>query len=463
MPKERLTSILKKKESINRDEVHDILKRHDLSEKTDKITDILNVPDVDILNDLPATEDALGFDALARTISSIILSETTDTPITICIDGAWGSGKTSLLKLIEAQARMFRVHCVWINAWNIETKEDMIANIRFEIEGIYEQIDKEMTEKLEKELPEDYSNYKMEIERATQKLSQWGKPSILGFNEIIQKVISLDAGIRKSASTRLLIFIDDIDRTFPGQIANLFKTLKLFLESPHCVFIMAMDINIVASYLQNYYQDRTQNIFLVNTNLHDVKSQEVNLNVDQSKQPQNEAAKFGYSYLEKLIQIHFEVPSLTRESVANYLSEAGVIDDILEIIHWTPDADILNPRRLKRYVNWLSVSLQLVNSTRISCVSSINVLRLMALRRNYPVLYSKLKSDMSFNIKAIETALSVTKDEMDSLEASNGFNFIIENIDDFARYLKKISHDELMEFDKNLSIVPVLNSKHNRL
>src|SRR5204863_171441 len=54
------------------------------------------------------------------------------------------------------------------------------------------------------------------------------------FQELV-RVLLKDSG---RPSPRLIIFIDDLDRALPEQVADVFKNLKLILESPRCVFVL---------------------------------------------------------------------------------------------------------------------------------------------------------------------------------------------------------------------------------
>jgi polynucleotide 5'-kinase involved in rRNA processing len=54
-----------------------------------------------ILNDLPTECDALDFEPYADTLKDIIASPSTHTPLTIGVFGTWGSGKTSLMRMIQ--------------------------------------------------------------------------------------------------------------------------------------------------------------------------------------------------------------------------------------------------------------------------------------------------------------------------------------------------------------------------
>lgn len=52
-----------------------------------------------IVNDQPTETDALDFTPYVETLADII--QTGNTPLTIGVFGGWGSGKTSLMKMVR--------------------------------------------------------------------------------------------------------------------------------------------------------------------------------------------------------------------------------------------------------------------------------------------------------------------------------------------------------------------------
>ncbi|WP_298816678.1 KAP family P-loop NTPase fold protein [Chloroflexus sp.] len=68
--------------------------------------------------DLPATEDELGFDPAIKTLTKIIQdAQQADTPLTIGIYGPWGSGKTSMMRMILEKLDYTKCVTVWFDAW----------------------------------------------------------------------------------------------------------------------------------------------------------------------------------------------------------------------------------------------------------------------------------------------------------------------------------------------------------
>ena len=75
---------------------------------------------LNIYGDSPTIEDGLGFDKYADVLLNLIEEFDGKTCLTIGIHGSWGSGKTSLMKMLEKRLKdndddTFKP--IWFNAW----------------------------------------------------------------------------------------------------------------------------------------------------------------------------------------------------------------------------------------------------------------------------------------------------------------------------------------------------------
>lgn len=81
-----------------------------------------------VLDDSPAEEDLLGYSQYSSTLAELVLSQHTFTPLTIGIFGAWGSGKTTLMRLTKAEidkAGASHYFTIWFNAWKYNRESDL--------------------------------------------------------------------------------------------------------------------------------------------------------------------------------------------------------------------------------------------------------------------------------------------------------------------------------------------------
>lgn len=87
----------------------------------------------ELYSDKPVVDfaaDRLGFGDISRGLSRFIRNENTRPPLTIGITGRWGSGKSSLMRLLEADLRERGFSPVWFNAWHHQSAESMLSALQ---------------------------------------------------------------------------------------------------------------------------------------------------------------------------------------------------------------------------------------------------------------------------------------------------------------------------------------------
>lgn len=84
-----------------------------------------------LLNDNPVTDmhrqDQLGTARLVDALRQLLDNRDTRAPLAISVNGPWGSGKTSIMKMLETELkRTRRFQFVWFNAWQYRTEEQIL-------------------------------------------------------------------------------------------------------------------------------------------------------------------------------------------------------------------------------------------------------------------------------------------------------------------------------------------------
>jgi pantothenate kinase-related protein Tda10 len=74
----------------------------------------------ELLSDSPQTIDRLGFKPMADILVEVIRQ--TQPPFTIGVFGEWGSGKTTLMTLVQRELQRSGAKTVWFNARNTMAK-----------------------------------------------------------------------------------------------------------------------------------------------------------------------------------------------------------------------------------------------------------------------------------------------------------------------------------------------------
>ena len=100
-----------------------------------------------------------------------------------------------------------------------------------------------------------------------------------------KKVDSKSQGLNDDA--RLIIFIDDLDRCEESVIVQLLESIKLYLHSQRCVFILGIDPDAVLGALKRHWKERSE--------------------------------QSNAEYLEKLVQAQLEVPQPAIQLIRNLI------------------------------------------------------------------------------------------------------------------------------------------------
>jgi len=73
--------------------------------------------------------DKLGFRPIARGVAGFLRNPKTQLPVTLAINGAWGSGKSSLMNLTSGELRRAGFRPVWFNAWHHQEDVNLLASL----------------------------------------------------------------------------------------------------------------------------------------------------------------------------------------------------------------------------------------------------------------------------------------------------------------------------------------------
>lgn len=212
--------------------------------------------------DLPVDPNQEGHDLLnvgpyIKGLSEFI--QNCPTPMTIAIQGDWGTGKTSMMKMIDHQLQQIsdqKPLTVWFNTWQYSqfNMEDnlQLSLINYLVEKISpEEKKKDMRKRLIK-LAKGAAVFGMRTIIDQAGLSTDHLPDVEGETEmqdVAREVESLKEQFAKAVGMqpyeRVIIFIDDLDRLNPEIAVGVLETLKLFLDVPGCVYILAVDAEVV--------------------------------------------------------------------------------------------------------------------------------------------------------------------------------------------------------------------------
>ena len=301
-------------------------------------------------------EDSLKIKKYSNALVTFIKNSLT--PMTIGIQGSWGSGKTSLLNTIYAQLDDANEHedsndfkVIWINSWEnslMATPEEALIKIINEIINGLNEVDPSLT---------NVKKVKEAATTAAKGILRVGAGILGGAagNDVMSEVLEstnsikqlrvqlseLVHAIRQSDGQRvdkIVIFVDDLDRVDPPEAVKILELLKNIFNIPGCIFVLAIDYDVVIKGLKDKFGERT---------------------------PENEY-EFR-AFFDKIIQLPFLMP-VQNYDIGNYVNDLlrkigfqdeNVID--VDFVNKVVDNTIGgNPRTIKRLINSLAL-IKIVN------------------------------------------------------------------------------------------------------
>ena len=336
---------------------------------TDKPTSTLN-------------EDAFGVQQYITGLNDFIME--CYTPMTIAIQGDWGSGKTSMMNMIREQLGD-RVITTWFNTWQYSqfNMGDALA-VSFLSRLIAD---------LETEQDQKTNN----IKKALKTISRFAKTAGViaadtfvggkaadtienGFSALSEQTetdmpqainelkdqfqTAVNNKIQQSGKDRLVIFIDDLDRLHPGKAVELLEVLKLFLDCDNCVFVLAIDYAVVSQGVKQKYGEL----------------------IGEEK---------GKSFFDKIIQVPFKMP-VAQYDVKNYVTASlqalGIaVSDVeaeayVKLIQRSVGC---NPRAMKRLFNaFLLLNKIAANGTVIDAAQRKMLFAILCLQLSFENIYN---------------------------------------------------------------------------
>ena len=357
-------------------------------------------------SDQPTTKDSLGFEPYVDAIAKFLASEDTKPPLTLSIEGEWGSGKSSFMLMLEETLRaQSKPSCLTLrfNAWRHDKEDALWAAFALEFlrrirrqcpvlarwlgdfrlffsryhwwEGWGELIRvaaiwtafvllagtlfvafvEQGPDLLGKVLDDKTGGLIGFVGRlgggagalaviavAFLKIKELlGSPLELGlrkylrspgyedrvafverFHEDFDRIVRAYAGDRK-----VYVFIDDLDRCEIPKAADLMQALNLLIaDDPRLIFIVGMDREKVAAGLAVKYEKLLPYLMTQDTSASPDGSGPWPPPEPQRPQPSLEAAtrrfglEYGYSFLEKFIQLPFRVPAPQPDDLGRFLT-----------------------------------------------------------------------------------------------------------------------------------------------
>ncbi len=434
-----------------------------MTELQEGITDWKRYP---LLLDEPTDVDLLSFDAVASTVVDAVLDPRLD-PIALGLSGSWGSGKTSVLRLIGRQLRP---------AEGAEPTRIVIETDPWRYDpqlGIKESLIGEILTAIEAALPADGLGEKSRVllKRLVRRVD-WTKamklaatsaitvtlPSVDKVLELVKPkgevegdeppepitdMVQFRAEFEKLLESEglaeienVVVLVDDLDRCLPETVVETLETIRLFLSVPKMSFVIAADEERVAEAIATRFSDDGE--------IGEESPARLYLHkIVQTSVPVPALSDFDTEAYLVLLQIRSLVPddadydvivaevaearraAATLESVksmqrADFAEQRNNAARIRPIIHEKTRG---NPRRIKRFLNDLSVRLSIAAKRGIA-LDEATIAKLMVLEQYFSEDFKTLtdwlrQRTLRANLEALE-ALAGTPEATESTDDTPG-------------------------------------------
>ncbi|CAM5435152.1 KAP family P-loop NTPase fold protein [Rhodanobacter lindaniclasticus] len=329
-------------------------------------------------SDRPSTDpkqDLFGHAPFARTLAKAIRGYHGSDGIVLALYGPWGSGKSTVLAYVqhelESGPEADRPVVVPFNPWWFSGQEHLAKAFLGQLQAV---------------LPAKYKGF----EKIGNLLAEFsgalgGVADLAGKSfgiPFVGKVLETGAkrlatkprdvpALKKALSDlllaqkkRVLVVIDDIDRLAPDEVRQLFTVIKALADFPYVTYLLAFDREVATTAIS-----------------------------EQTGLP-------GERYLEKIIQVPFELPRPDRTALRQALFKrldavmAPTPEGRFDNMHWNNifhsglDPLITVPRDVVRLTNALSVTYPAV----VGEVNPVDFIAIEALRVFQPAVYDAIRT-----------------------------------------------------------------------
>ncbi len=312
----------------------------------------------EILSDQEYQEDTLNFDKYTRALAEIV-TNTKTLPVTIGIFGDWGTGKTTLMRMVQEQLGK-SCKTIWFNAWKYDDKQYLSKAL---LKTIFDEAMKSTD--INAEVIKDI------FKRATDFVGQalhdkkWGT--------LFFETFSLDPEYRNLVEDathqiikqyvgdegRLVIFIDDLDRCLPENAITILETIKLYLDNERCIIVLGADRDVIEMAINQRY-------------------------------PKLKIT--GKDYLEKIVQFPFTIPQADKSLLRQYLAQQTLptgerFKDVKQVADMVLSGADQNMRRLKRLINQLRFMITVAGIEKAKETPVAVLTKLLVLQTRFPDFY----------------------------------------------------------------------------
>ena len=418
-------------------------------------------------------QDLLGRTIFSKQLGEAIYKYDGKDGLVIGVFGKWGTGKTSILNMVVNEINYLSDNdddspiIVKFSPWNYSDKDNLIS-IFFRV--LKNRLDMDKDEETRKKIGKALTDYSDALDALSlvpmvgSGLATILKTIAKAQGAELSKEVDIDTTkenletVLDDTNQKIIVIIDDIDRLTNTQIRDIFQLVKQVGNFPNIIYVLSMDRDVVCRALESVH------------------------NID------------GADYLEKIVQIPFEIPALMKlklreifltklEDTVKAISDKSKIDQSYwsEVFTYCIESYIKTLRDVNRVINtfqfrykifyeetsledmvalttievlepqlyqWIAGNKDLLCSTYSHSLSTI-----LRNKENYRISiceeFKKLGINTDIGIKFLTTLFPVFADDIDE----NRVRYTSSNIRETMRVAQEERFDSYFMFD--LKGIPV--------
>ena len=327
-----------------------------------------------VLNDEPVDDDdgdLLGLAETARSLTDLITTSRVSTPFTVAIDAGWGTGKSSLMRLMRSQLEGDGVPTAWFNAWT--SGSDALEVL---IKSVLLSFDRSILRRAYHRLSRRRRLIGVARIAAAVVISVFGLRRLVDglwtqltvdakarneIRDVVREMAQEWVGSGRGPDRQLVVFVDDLDRCSGDVVLSVCEAIKLYLDVPGLVFVIGCDQAALARNVQDAEGSATR----------------------------------ALEHLEKVVQVNYRAPApdedAVRRLIEGYAERSGTSelfrDGLATLITQRTKR---NPRRIKRLINSFVLEYRLNRDWRRFGAAAL--VRIILLQHFYPGFYRLLIS-----------------------------------------------------------------------
>lgn len=291
--------------------------------------------EIEVMQGNPFAKDKLNREPLADNLTCIA-NIYADTGAVIAIDGDWGAGKTTFVRMWSQKLLEDNYKAIYFNAWETDFQDDPFIALMSELNAVFRDsptfknvvtscariglkvIGEAAKGIVKKTTGVDSDEIKAGIDELVDQCNkkmtdyQQQKDNLKDFKNKLKEFVASE-----SNGKPVFFFIDELDRCNPHYAVKLLERIKHLFDVPNIIFILAVNINQLQHAVRGFYGSSM---------------------ID------------GKEYLRRFIDIEYTLPAPDMEAYCNFLYEEYDLKTFFEHDSRLKDRDLQNEKDVFNYI-----------------------------------------------------------------------------------------------------------------